>query len=269
MDETYIVILLGMVLSLLLVGILLILLFVYQRRAHGLKARLDEMKSQHAREIESARREIVEQTLEEVSREIHDNIGQRLSLLKLMINGLLEEPTDEPNHQLIDIAKLTSKILSDFKGLAKQIKSSGVEDIKLPEAVQDELNRLKKSNIISSRLIVEGIPKKIGSKENIFIFRMFQESLNNIIAHANATQCNVILDYGDNSLRITMSDNGKGFKYHNDEGSPKIFSGMGLENIRKRSLLIGATCEINSTPGEGTSVIINAPYGRIKKNNEK
>ena len=94
----------------------------------------------------------------------------------------------------------------------------------------------------------------------IFLFRMFQEALNNILKHSKASRLDVIMDYEDDRLEMEIRDNGVGFDLPAKQTSISSGSGVGLRSLYNRASIIGAELLVNSEPGKGTRISIKLPY---------
>ena len=255
-----ILVLVALTMAIALIGVIMTMLFLYQRRYFGLKTRMEELKAEHAREIEVVQKEIYRQSLDDIAAEIHDDLGQRLSIAKIMISVLRDGNPDDLEARIVELKRVMSDALFGLRNLTQQLRSDYENDISLPEAFQQELNRLKRLGIITTQLSVNGIPKKLDNKTSLFLFRMFQESLNNIVAHARASICSVQLDYTTDHLTLRIDDDGVGFTYPAPASHSVPRQGIGLENIRKRGVLIGAKLTIRTSPGLGTGITIVIPY---------
>lgn len=191
--------------------------------------------------------EIQEQTLRTISQEIHDNIGQVLSLAKLNLAAIGAANTSE---QIIATKDLVSKAIADLRDLSKSLNADRIKDIGLATAIQHELQQLEKTKQFTTSFDVQGNITALAAGTTVILFRMIQETLNNIMKHAQATHVAVSIVAKDDVWQIAITDNGIGF---NSEAQS---TGLGLKNIIQRAALIGAVAEVNSTPGIGTSVLI-------------
>jgi signal transduction histidine kinase len=121
----------------------------------------------------------------------------------------------------------------------------------LLKAVEIEVERVSKSGLLQLNVHVEGTPYELGEQCELVLFRIFQESLNNSLKHANAYNFNIHLQFKAESFTLTLADDGQGFAVQDKLNE---FSGSGLRNIESRAALIGAIATINSSPGNGCTI---------------
>ncbi len=117
-----------------------------------------------------------------------------------------------------------------------------------------EMELLKKSGAFTTTLVVEGEPYTLPAQKVLILFRIFQETINNIIKHAKATSIEVYVYFYTGTLVLQINDNGQGFDITGISNN-----GMGLKNIKNRSQLIEADYNLYSQPGKGTSIKIALP----------
>jgi len=226
--------------------VLIVLFVVFQKRKNKLLWERDEAKKRFSREIAETQIEIREQTLRNISWELHDNIGQLLTLAKIQ----LQDSTPE---SLVEVKKTIGKSLQEIRALSKMINPEAIKNIRLNKAVQLEVDRLNRLNFIDSKLIVSGEVEAISSKSEIILFRILQEFLSNTIKHSRATALQIRLNYTKKNLQIIAKDNGVGFDVSLLSGA----KGIGLNNIKSRAKLIHATVKIVSEKNQGTQLEIN------------
>ncbi len=229
-----------------LITLALITLFVvFQKRKNKLLIEREENRKRFEREIAETQIEIREETLRNISWELHDNIGQLLTLAKIQLQNATKDNIKEVSDTL-------SLGLKEVRALSKLINPEAIKNIELKEAIQLEVDRFNRLNFIESSLEVKGKEKKINDKSSIIIFRILQEFFSNTIKHSKASTLKVILDYTDERLLISASDNGVGFLQ-----VEKLNKGIGLQNIKSRAKLIGAEAIFTSQKNKGTSLSIS------------
>ena len=240
----------GLILAIImLIGLCLILIFlfiIFQKKKNILLIRQVESEKQFEKEIGESQIEIREQTLRNISWELHDNIGQLLTLAKIQLQSINENPGT-----INDLNKNLSNILSEVRSLSKIINPDYISTISLIDAIKLETDRFNRLNYIHAEVFIEGSTYSIAPKAEIVIFRVLQEFFSNTIKHSKATKLSVILTYHTDKLEITVSDNGNGFdiKMHNQNG-------IGLINMKKRGNLINADINLDSVINKGTSLKI-------------
>lgn len=228
-----------------IVVFLIILFTVFQRRKNKLLQERNSIKKQFEREIAETQIEIREETLRNISWELHDNIGQLLTLAKIQLQHASPD-------NMGGITETITKSLIEIRALSKSINPEFINNIKFTDALQLEIERFNRLNYINASLSIQGETKELNQKHGIIIFRVLQEFFSNTIKHSKATDLSVVLEFRDNVLDIVAKDNGVGF-----EIEKVSLNGIGLQNIKARIKLINAKATLKSEPKKGTTLTIN------------
>ena len=230
---------------------LLLYIYIYNNRKKKHIEEKRQLKTAFDQELLKAQIEIQEQTLTYISREIHDNINQVLSFVKLNLS--VNNSTTESQKQVkIDESRnLVAQVINDLRDLSKSLSFEHISQLGLLKTVEIEVDRIHKSGIISIGLKVEGQPHELGAQLELMLFRIFQEAVNNALKHGGAKQISIRLQYRDDFFRLTIEDDGTGFDVNSLETG-----GSGLRNMQNRVTLIGAAMEIDSVPGKGCRINI-------------
>lgn len=218
-----------------------------------------QMKLQFQQELLRAQLEIQEQTLKNISQEIHDNIGQMLSLAKLNL-ALADAEAQPPVQQKVsDSHQLVSKAIQDLRDLSRSLNTDYVSEMGLQRSIEYELEMIGKTGALKTAMLVEGQARRLDKQNELIVFRIVQESFNNILKHADASQLEVTLKYRPTEFFLSIGDNGKGVDLTplNTDGNSGF--GLGIRNMHNRARLIGADFSMNSTLGGGTMVVIRIP----------
>jgi signal transduction histidine kinase len=125
-----------------------------------------------------------------------------------------------------------------------------------------ELEKIAKSGVCQTELIRNGAEQEISGQKKLILFRMIQESLQNILKHASATSIIITIDYGPDLLSVSIADNGKGF---DTAAVMEKGDGLGLINIKKRAAMAGGDAQIESRAGAGSVVHMHIPYEQAIK----
>ncbi|MEZ4901182.1 MAG: ATP-binding protein [Spirosomataceae bacterium] len=253
-----IVLILGMLSLIVVIGFMISFVFLYQRRQlqnHQEKANL---KAQYEKEILQSQLETQNQTLQHVGGELHDNIGQLLSLARLQLNILETEPSPK-TEQIVEVNEVIEKTIHELRALSKSLDGDFVKNFGLAESLSHELLRIQNTKKYHTEISIEGEPYRLDGQKEIVLFRVVQEILNNILKHAAAKQIQVTLLYTPAQFSLTVQDNGKGFDYEAVLGREMSQSGAGLRNIQRRTEMLGGTCTFKTAPNQGTSVHIALP----------
>jgi len=223
-----------------------ILLFVlFQKRKNKLLRQQHEAENRFKEELIETQVEIREETLRNISWELHDNIGQLLTLAKIQLQSV-----DEQSTPIVEATNTIGKSLTELRSLSKLINPDTFNKLTLIEGLQLEIERLNRLRYIKASLTFSEEIFQLDKKTEIIIFRMLQEFFTNTIKHSKASQLMVEVTNNHESLTIMAVDDGVGFDVSNKIND----KGIGLSNIKNRAKLIGADVTITSTEGVGTQL---------------
>ena len=234
----------------LLLGFFMIM-FVYLHKQKQIKNKIEkeQMQLYYNQELLKTQLEIQEQTLRNISQEIHDNVGQVLSLAKLNLNTMDLSKTEQLKDKIDNTLEQVSKAINDLRDLSKSFNTDTIASIGLLRAVEYELEMIRKAGSLQPNFEVTGAARKIEPQRELILFRIVQEVLNNIIKHAAATQINVTATYTEKQLELTIADNGKGFELSADAKNESIATGLGIGNMNNRARLIGPASALTALRG--------------------
>lgn len=242
------VIVAGIFLALLLVGFIITMLVVYRKRQY-----------QHQQELLHARLEIQENIFKNLSEEIHDNIGQELSVLKLTLSVISVKKEDEAEKFISESKGMVNHIITSISDLSKSLHTDRIVKIGIIEAVRFELEKIEKTNLFHTHFTYADAEFQINPGNEIFLFRIIQEVLNNMIKHSRAQNIFADLICRENRIIFTFTDDGKGFDVKEAMQRPSSDRGIGLTSMVNRAKLIGGQLSIISQPGKGTKTVIEIP----------
>lgn len=257
--EIYFVTAIGIILGLLLVGFIVTTLFLYQRRQRRQEQEVEKLKDMFEKEVLRSQLEIQENTFKNIAQELHDNIGQMLSVVKLTLSVLPVEKEHLAYEQVQNSQQLLNKAIFDLSNLTKGLHTDRIAQVGLAESIRFELYALKKAGLLQVQFSVNGTEADFNEQKSIFLFRIFQEALNNILKHSQATALVVHLDFHEELFIMEIVDNGVGFNVEEKKSSSRSTSGVGLKSLYNRARLIGADLTIDSKQGEGTTILIEMP----------
>ena len=257
-EEAYYTIILFSLFALLLIIIVLMTAILYynRRKKHLQEKRVLEINFQQT--LLQTQLEIQEQTLKNISQEIHDNIGQALSLAKLNLNTMPPTNDEALQQKILNSKELVSKAITDLRDLSRSLDTDYVQEMGLQRAIEYELEMIRKTGIIETNLFVEGSMFRLQKQNELILFRIVQETLNNILKHANAKSINVNINYS-NAFTLIIKDDGKGLNLDPLSEEKNNNFGLGIRNMHSRAKLIGADFSLTSQPGQGTEVKIVLP----------
>jgi signal transduction histidine kinase len=242
------------VILLIIIAVVVLLLTLYYTNTK--KRLLKESKLKEAnykQELLKTQVEIQEETLTHISREIHDNISQVLSFVKLnlaLTDGL---SAADQQKKILESRELVAQAINDLRHLSKSLSFEHIMQLGLIKTLEIEVERINNSGLINIELNINGEVYPLGEQRELVLFRIFQEALNNTLKHADAKQLKISLQYSDDLFNLTVEDDGAGFL----TGDLTDKSGSGLKNMRSRATLIGAATIIKSAPGEGCFILVS------------
>lgn len=238
----------GTILVIFLVIGIIAFLFVFRNRTWKHQKEKQLMQSQFQQELLRTQLEIQEHTLKTISEEIHDNIGQVLSLAKLNLNTLPN--SNDPKIQ--DTKNLVSKAINDLRNLSHSLHGDIIAELGLQQSIEQELNIIESTRAFETALKITGTVFKINPQKEMVLFRIVQEALNNCIKYSGAKKITVLLQYLPQLFILQVEDDGKGF-----DATQNV--GIGLKSMLNRAQLIGGSFNLQSTEGKGTVVTIELP----------
>ena len=234
----------------------------FKRNQREHKVGIQNLKSKHENELLQTKLLIQEQTFQNISQEIHDNVGQKLSFAKLQLNSLDCSGNNSMSETISDCINILSNSLDDLRDLSKSLNADYIMNNGLILAVENQIFQLSKSGKYHFKLTVTGESKFLKSETDLFIFRIIQEALNNIVKHADASEIKINLYYTPEYLEVTIIDNGRGFDPY------QKMDGQGLLNIKQRTESLNGSFSIHSVHAEGSTITIKIPIDEESKFNQ-
>ena len=228
------------------------IIYRYQQKQHAYFRELEELRIVHENAILHTQLEMQEYTFQTISREIHDNIGQKLTLAKLHLNTL---PPDDPEKiiaRISDSVLMISQAINDLSDISRSMSTEFILNNGLIKGIELTVEQLIRSESYTIEFILTGNTIFLPNKQELVLFRIVQEGINNVIKHAEAKKIEILLHFDNEILSLQIKDDGIGF-------NPDISTRKnGLLNIQKRASLLNGTLEIISNP-KGSSLLIQIP----------
>jgi signal transduction histidine kinase/ligand-binding sensor domain-containing protein len=241
-----------------LAGILALALLVILRRIARLK-REQAMRDAHARQLIDAQ----ERDRKRIAGDLHDGAGQLVNLISHYALDGLEEPD---NYELVTerfakIASLADKTTEEMRSAAYNLRPPEIDRLGLTRAIESLVDRFNRLPAIEFTRDLDQIDSAFDDDGKAHLYRIVQESLNNIVHHSQATKASLIIKLEAKAVRIEINDNGRGFDASANGNHP----GLGLPGIAERARLLGGKAEIRSAPGRGAriTVLINLPEEKL------
>lgn len=219
------------------------------RRAEEAEHELRRLSQQLVRAQEAERRSL--------SRELHDEIGQQLTALRVEISNLGRVPSDDREQfrsRLKETKALAEQIMRTIRDLAMGLRPSMLDDLGLAPAIEWQARQFSRRTSVAAHVDISGSLEHLSDIERTTLFRIVQEALTNITKHARATEVRITLSATDDGVRLCVTDNGRGM-----DASAARGHGLGLVGIEERARELHAEFHIDSAPGLGTTVDILIP----------
>lgn len=208
------------------------------------------------REISRVNIEVREQTMQAIGADLHDNIGQLLGLTALTLRSVELNNPLKAKEKINTVDQLISRSIFELRQVGKVIQGEQLVKNGIAKAIKHELFWIEKSGSFSVDLVCTEPINEYNSGKDLILFRLFQEILNNIIKHSEASHITVQLGYKNALLTLSVKDDGVGFS----EVDPPDNKGMGLLNMERRAAIIGAQLSVNTGSGKGTEISVTVPY---------
>lgn len=239
----------------LLAGFIILFTIAYRQRVN--KYLVEKKLMQHAfqQTLLQSQLEIQEQTLQQVSRELHDNLGISASLVKIHLTTLPLENAELLPVKVEETKDLVRQLITDIKALSVRLDGDRVGRVGLIKSIGTEIERINKTGQFTASLTQDGSTPEIDPGKATILYRMVQEILNNAVKHSQAKNINVNVQTSDKNLTLAISDDGCGFDWEAKRNS----GGAGLFNLTNRANLIQAVLSFTSATGKGTTVTIELP----------
>lgn len=248
-----------MILVVLLLSIMVIVFFIaFQKRKN--KMLLEKIKQQKEFEetVAKTNEEIQEQTLRYLGQELHDNIGQLLSLASMQMGMLGVKISEDIKEPFIETQKIIKESLGEVRALSKSLNTDVIQNRGFEKSIKAEIERLNRMKLIEVYFTVNGEVVPFGNhKDRILLFRILQEFISNTVKHAKANALKISLDYSESQfLIIKATDDGQGFVL--DE----VKESSGLLNMKNRAELTESSFHLESRSPHGTHLEIRYPIAQ-------
>ncbi|RQO39369.1 histidine kinase [Chryseobacterium sp. KBW03] len=233
--------------------VVLTMIFIYAVFIKKKTTLLIEQKEKDLRfekELATSQVEMKEQTLNYIGQELHDDLGQKLSVVRLRQNQLITKLKNTEKEDLIELNDLLGECIQDIRNLSKTLITEQIIHFGLAESIEREVQRIKKLKLLKIEFVTQKQDIDISPKHGLILFRIIQESINNVLKHSKAKNVSIQMEDDCEKLHISISDNGKGFDTSN------IQDGSGLKNMKLRAKLIHAELAIQSELNKGTQTLI-------------
>ncbi len=254
-QEIYFTVIAGGAVMVMLVSIIIIAVIKYQNRIYKHRKEQAQLHAKFSQTLLESQLEIQEQTFRHISSELHDNLGQVASLIKINLFTIELNDIGKAKDKIENTKELTRQLLTDIKSLSVSLNSDRIAKTGLSVALATEVERLNKTGQFNATYTEVGHLPLLDNDKATILYRMVQEILNNMVKHSRAKKITVLLDASEKLIRLELADDGIGFSI-----TEKINSGgAGLLNLQNRAALINAKLYVQSAPGNGSQTTIELP----------
>jgi signal transduction histidine kinase len=236
-------------------------IFLYQKKQLKNKQDRDEREAQYRQELLKTQIEIQEQTLENIAKEIHDNVTQVLSFIKLSLGSIGNSLDESKKAKMNESRELLSQTINDLRDLSKTMSFEHIKSLGLAKTIEKEVERMNKSDVINVHYASKGHKYSLDGQRELVLFRILQESLNNALKHSGAKNFYVDTHFKTEELILTLRDDGSGFSPSELDNK----GGSGLRNIENRAKMIDGKAIIESSPGAGCTITIAVIASKVKQ----
>jgi two-component system sensor histidine kinase DegS len=195
--------------------------------------------------------------------EMHDGLQQYLGAIAMRLElarTLIPTDPTEAARVAVEQRHLARQAADELRVMVRRLRSPLVEKEGLAEALRQYLALLGERTSFATELLITGEEIRLPPRTEQVLLRIVQEALNNVMKHAQATRVVVTLEFAPPEVRCTVQDNGRGFDPAQLPTEPGLAGGFGMETMHGRAAELKGTCQVNSEPGEGVTVVVTVPY---------
>jgi signal transduction histidine kinase len=251
--DVYILLFGGTLLMFLLAGMLLFFVTSYQKRLLRNKADVEKMKVRHQLDLFQSSIDAMEDERRRVSRDLHDEIGAALSVLRLQVGQMNVDKDFNPEkaqNLIVGSKQLIDNTIENVRRISNDMLPSGLEEFGLKYAIEMLCDKIEGASKLVIHLNIDGL-QRMDKRLELSLYRILQELLNNTLKHANATEANINFKTENQQLTITYQDNGQGFNF--EKLSKR---GLGLNNIESRVSMIHGQLKYMTDLEKGMRVVL-------------
>lgn len=265
-QEILAIIILAILLALLLISFVVVMLFLYRKRQNLHEIEVATMQEEYDQQILRVQFEMQEATLAEISNKLHDSVKNNINGIAMSIAAMQLKI----GNKLIDNSEVLQELKSyeekliivrdEIRLTSHSLSHDKLEKVGLIETIEFEANRTARDN--KSLQVLININKafiyNFTQEQSVYLFRIFQEIIGNVLTHSKASQLTININQNQNDIfSLVVADNGIGFNLAEKQKSK--LSGIGLSGMKKRAIQIGADMQIESIPQKGTTIKIELP----------
>jgi PAS domain S-box-containing protein len=238
--------------------------FGIQRDATARRRHDDEVRRsrEELRALAARLQSVREDERTRISREVHDELGQALTGLRLDLSWLKGRLKDKPElaERVQSAVTRIDGTIDTVRRIATELRPSVLDHLGLVAAVEWQAQEFEKRTGINVRLELSSAHPAVDDARATTVFRILQESLTNVARHASAGHVDISLALGPDAVELRVSDDGRGIS----EAERTALRSLGLVGIRERAIACGGECTIEGRPGQGTTVVARIPLGAME-----
>ena len=223
-----------------------------ERLAHAFAKLLERIEAERRRAGRLQLR-AQEEERKRVARDLHDEVNQALTAILLRLEALTQIAPPRLRDELSETKALANQAMGELLQLARQLRPTALDDHGFVPAIEDQLRRFKAQYGIDTSLSTRGELDNLGTDQQLVLYRVTQEALNNVVRHAQAQRVTVDIARIDGSVALEVVDDGAGFVLGDED------RGLGLEGMAERARLVDGQFDIVSRPGHGTTLKLRVP----------
>lgn len=248
------------VLLALLVLFIVSFLIIQKQKQNAYQADKERMLFDHQNKLLLARIEEQERTMDEISREIHDHIGQMLSFAKMNMFSISAHATVAAQKETIEtVQSLLAQLMIDVQNISHNLNGEFIRKRGLITIIDDELKYINAPGRFLCSMVVNGDAVSFEPQSELLIYRIAQEAMHNATKHSRASALTVTLTYDGDIFAMEIADNGVGFQ----ADSLSEMKGIGFLNMVQRANLLNGTFAIDAAPGNGCRIMFSTSYQNL------
>jgi signal transduction histidine kinase len=243
---------------LMFVALVMLFIIFYRNRKKQFMHEKQLITEAQQRELLHAKIEVQEQTLQHFCSELHDDIGQKLSVARIFINKLeLSKKDPSEKEELTGISQILGEAISDLRVAVNTLNPDAISRFGFSESLNNELKRINKSGLVKCHLHSTGDEQETFTpQQELLLFRICQEFIQNSLKHSNCTEITIEINFEQEPFSMKLHDNGIGFDVRENSIHEK---GDGIRNMINRAKILGGTLSMQSLPETGTTVHLTLP----------
>lgn len=249
LSSTDIIVILCSIIILIVLLILIVIYGVFIKKKSELLLIHQQKEAIFEQELARSQVELQNQTLKYIGQELHDDLGQKLSVARLMTSKL--KHADPADLRIVEeINLILGESLQDIRNISKSFITPAADVGDFVESLEKEVFRIKRLSLLEVDYRINRHNLPINAEHGLILFRIIQECITNVIKHSRSKSIQIIVEDRPKQTKFVISDKGIGFK------TARNFEGIGLKNMINRAKIINAEFKISSEENQGTAVTI-------------